>query len=36
MPGSDVLTFSPPLNITEAETDHIIARLDAAMKDVVI
>ncbi|MEZ4563480.1 MAG: aspartate aminotransferase family protein [Thermomicrobiales bacterium] len=36
MPGSDVLTFSPPLNITEAETDDIIARLDAAMQDVVI
>jgi putrescine aminotransferase len=36
MPGSDVLTFSPPLNITEAETDEIIARLDAAMRDVVM
>ncbi len=36
MPGSDVLTFSPPLNITVAETDDIIARLDAAMKDVVM
>ena len=36
MPGSDVLTFSPPLNITTEETDEIITRLDAAMKDVVI
>jgi adenosylmethionine-8-amino-7-oxononanoate aminotransferase len=36
MPGSDVLTFSPPLNITEAETDEIISRLDAAMQDVVM
>jgi acetylornithine/succinyldiaminopimelate/putrescine aminotransferase len=30
-----VLTFSPPLNITAAETDEIITRLDAAMKDVI-
>ena len=36
MPGSDVLTFSPPLNITTEETDEIITRLDAGMKDVVI